>query len=260
MRETRENRNYHLSAGTSDEDTAGAQSPRTETRDDTAESKSAYPMKETDIKATTEAKKKPVVDFKVKSDQKYQKPIVKDDDAKRPVDVDASTTLSTSSTTSPTKSDHFSATTKPMDAASVTSPFLLHGEPMAGITATVPTSPTVQDTTSRTEQMRTTEETASSRGRALNISAPEPTNSLHANITDLSDVSMDEDDKEVEGKRCVAKGTLRTSSPFFSETLTFFSSRYKFRVIRKKRETVENVLLDVFISFKINRYFSTFYG
>lgn len=49
-----------------------------------------------------------------------------------------------------------------------------------------------------TENVRTTEET-SFRGRALNISASEPANSLHPNITDLSDVSMDDDDKEVEG-------------------------------------------------------------
>lgn len=50
-----------------------------------------------------------------------------------------------------------------------------------------------------TENVRVTDETTSFRGRALNISAPEPTNSLHPNITDLSDVSMDDDDKEVEG-------------------------------------------------------------
>lgn len=49
-----------------------------------------------------------------------------------------------------------------------------------------------------TENVRVTEKTPF-RGRALNISAPEPTNSLHPNITDLSDVSMDDDDKEVEG-------------------------------------------------------------
>ncbi|XP_014475786.1 PREDICTED: putative epidermal cell surface receptor isoform X2 [Dinoponera quadriceps] len=194
-------------SGISDEDTAGAaQSPWTEARNDTAESKSAYPTKEADIKATTEAKKKPVVDFKVKSDQKYQKPIIKDDDAKRPVEVDASMTLPASPTTSPMKPDHSSATTKPMDAADVTIPFLLHGEPIVGITATTPTTstPAIQDTMSSTEEMRVTEETTSSRGRALNISAPEPTNSLHANITDLSDVSMDDDDKEVEGGEYVA--------------------------------------------------------
>ncbi|XP_011139831.1 putative epidermal cell surface receptor isoform X1 [Harpegnathos saltator] len=190
-----------------DEAAARMQSPQTEARDETAESKSAYPTKEIDIKATTEAKKKPVVDFKVKSDQKYQKPISKDDDAKRPADADVSTTLSMSPTTSSMKPDHSSATTKPMDAAGVTIPFLFRGEPIVGVTASVPTSdsPTVQDTMSSiAETARVTEETTSSRGRALNISAPEPTNSLHANITDLSDVSMDEDDKEVEGGEYVA--------------------------------------------------------
>lgn len=195
-----ENRHRRLFADINDAETAGL-----EARNDTAESKGAYPTKESDIKATTEAKKKPVVDFKVKSDQKYQKPIIKDDDAKRPADDDAST-MSPTSPLSPMNPDHSLATTKSMDATGVTIPFLLHGEPIAGVITTTTTTPTssstVQDLTSGTEEMRATEETTSPRGRALNISAPEPTNSLHANITDLSDVSMDEDDKEVEGKRC----------------------------------------------------------
>ncbi|XP_032663212.1 putative epidermal cell surface receptor isoform X2 [Odontomachus brunneus] len=192
--------------GASDEETVvAAQSPQSEPRNDTAESKGVYPTKESDVKATTEAKKKPVVDFKVKSDQKYQKPIAKDDDAKRVSDGDASATPMSTSPMSSTMPDQSPATTKSMDATGVTIPFLFHGEPIVGIVTTTPANgPTVQDPTSSTEEVRVTEETTSSRGRALNISAPEPTNSLHANITDLSDVSMDEDDKEVEGGEYVA--------------------------------------------------------
>lgn len=37
------------------------------------------------------------------------------------------------------------------------------------------------------------------RARALNVTATEPGNTLHTNNTDLSDVSMDDEDKEVEG-------------------------------------------------------------
>lgn len=170
---------------------------------DTTESKSVYPTKEIDIKARSEAeaKKKTTVDFKVKNEQKYQKPFI--NDSKRLADPDASTTPSTSSTTSLTKFNHSSATTKSADIADATIPFLLHGEPLVAVTKTMPTSsPVASNATSSTDMViQTTEETNTpSRGRALNISAPEPTNSLHANITDLSDVSMDEDDKEVEGE------------------------------------------------------------
>ncbi|XP_034938419.1 putative epidermal cell surface receptor isoform X2 [Chelonus insularis] len=49
-----------------------------------------------------------------------------------------------------------------------------------------------------------TRESNFSRARALNISTPEPTNSLNANLTDLSDVSMDDEDKEVEGGEYIA--------------------------------------------------------
>lgn len=73
----------------------------------------------------------------------------------------------------------------------VYSPLLLDGEPIANLTTTTeePTSqPAAED-----ENM--------SRARALNISASEPTNSLQANLTDLSDVSMDDDeDRETEGR------------------------------------------------------------
>lgn len=98
------------------------------------------------------------------------------------------------------------ATTRSMEILGVTIPFLFHGEPiMTNSTMSMKnrqmslinndSSSTLENIT---ENVRVTEET-SFRGRALNISAPEPTNSLHPNITDLSDVSMDDDDKEVEG-------------------------------------------------------------
>ncbi|XP_011504664.1 PREDICTED: putative epidermal cell surface receptor [Ceratosolen solmsi marchali] len=44
----------------------------------------------------------------------------------------------------------------------------------------------------------TTLETVSSRARALNVSAAESTNALHCNLTDLSDISMNDEEKEVE--------------------------------------------------------------
>ncbi|KAL0118130.1 hypothetical protein PUN28_009063 [Cardiocondyla obscurior] len=180
--------------GTSGEDALGVQPLRTDWRNDTTESKSAYPTKEADVKATTEAKKKAAIDFKIKGDQKYQKPIVKDDDARRVVDSETSITSSVLPTT-----------VKPVDATGVTIPFLLHGVPIIAVTKTTPSSSlAVQGTTSGTVGVQVTEETTSSRGRALNVTASEPTNSLHANITDLSDISMDEDDKEVEGGEYIA--------------------------------------------------------
>ncbi|KAK0163695.1 hypothetical protein PV328_002401 [Microctonus aethiopoides] len=51
----------------------------------------------------------------------------------------------------------------------------------------------------------TTNDSNLTRGRALNVStSSDVTNSLYANITDLSDVSMDEQDKEIEGGEYVA--------------------------------------------------------
>lgn len=157
------------------------------------------PTKEADVKVTTEAKKKTVIDFKVKGDQKYQKPAVKDDDARRVVDSNAPMTSSISPASTSTKVNQSSATVKSMGVASVTIPFLLHGEPI--VVAISPSGPAVQGTANGTGGVQVTEET-SSRGRALNVTASEPTNSLHANITDLSDISMDENDKEVEGEQC----------------------------------------------------------
>lgn len=157
------------------------------------------PTKEADAKATAEAKKKTAIDFKAKGDQKYQKPAVKDDDARRVVDSNAPMTSSISPATTSIKVNRSSATMKSMGIAGVTIPFLLHGEPI--VSATPPSGPAVQGTANGTVGVQVTEET-SSRGRALNVTASEPTNSLHANITDLSDISMDENDKEVEGGQC----------------------------------------------------------
>jgi hypothetical protein len=190
-----------LFVGTNAKDIPEVQPLRTEWRNDTTESKNTYPTKEADVKIMTEAKKKLTMDFKVKNDQKYQKPIAKDDDSKKLMDSDTMVTSSISPTTSSsTKIDQPSTTISSMNITNVV-PLLLHGEPIVVMTRPMPTSnATIESTINDTEEAQVTEETISSRGRALNISAPEPTNSLHANITDLSDVSMDEDDKEVEGK------------------------------------------------------------
>jgi len=184
---------------TNTKDIPEVQPLRTEWRNDTTESKNVYPTKEADVKIMTEAKKKLTMDFKVKNDQKYQKPIAKDDESKKLMDSDTMTS-SISPTISSMKIDQPSTTISSMNITNVI-PFLLHGEPIVVMTKPIPTSnATIESTINDTEEAQVTEETISSRGRALNISAPEPTNSLHANITDLSDVSMDEDDKEVEGK------------------------------------------------------------
>lgn len=174
----------------------GVQALRAEARNETIDRKSEYPTKEQDSKTTVEPKKKPL-DFKVKPDQKYQKSF-KDDDAKRG-DTNDATTNSDDETTA-----------RSMETMGVTIPLLLRGEPILA-TVDAPTSSessSASEHASSTEEARVTEETMSFRGRALNISAPEPTNSLHSNITDLSDVSMDDDDKEVEGD-CLLSCTSR---------------------------------------------------
>lgn len=180
---------------------------QTEWRNNMTELKSAYSTKEADIKITIEAKKKPVIDLKTKGDQKYQKSLIRDDDSKRNADFDALMTLSISSTMTPIKIDQSSMTTKSINATSVAIPFLLHAKPIIAMTKTTPinlptSTPinlTAQNIINTTVEIQTTEETIL-KGRALNISSPEPTNSLHTNITDLSDISMDEDDKNAEGK------------------------------------------------------------
>lgn len=165
----------------------------TRTKNETFNSKTELLAKEADSKVLTEAKKKSVVDFKSKVEQKYQKSY-KEDEAK--------SSLSSSDTTESWSSNRKESTVIPL---------LFRGEVIAGSTMRIPdvtdtstpTEGTSEETTTEgtkiTEESRINEATSSSRGRALNVSAPEPTNSLHANLTDLSDVSMDEDDKEVEG-------------------------------------------------------------
>lgn len=107
-------------------------------------------------------------------------------------------TLSISSTITPIKIDQSSM--KSINATSISIP-LLRGEPIIPMTkTTLINSLTAQNMMNTTIETQSTEETMSLRGRALNISSPEPTNSLHTNITDLSDISMDEDDKNVEGE------------------------------------------------------------
>ncbi|KAL6254939.1 hypothetical protein P5V15_014281 [Pogonomyrmex californicus] len=197
-----------------------------EWQNDTTELR-VYPTKEANIKTTTEAKKKSVMDLKIKGDQKYQKSIVKDDDSKRIADSDALMTSSISSMTASTKVDQSSTTVKSiMNTTNVVIPFLLHGVPktIAGVTKTTPMSRFVhQDITNNTM-----EATASLKGRALNVTASEPTNSLHANITDLSDISMDEDDKEVEGGEYIAprNGTaINITSTLFPKTSCIYRNR-----------------------------------
>lgn len=132
---------------------------------------------------------------------------------KRGESNDAATTVTTMPMSSSSSSSSISveeATTRSMETIAATIPFLFRGEPI--VTATnfsIPIESSTSDysssTESSTEGVHAVEETTAARGRALNISAPEPTNSLHSNITDLSDVSMDDDDKEVEGEKTVGQ-------------------------------------------------------
>nr|XP_033324101.1 putative epidermal cell surface receptor isoform X2 [Megalopta genalis] len=180
----------------------GVKPLRVDAKNDTNDRKSEYPVKEQDSKTTIEPKKKPV-DFKVKTDQKYQKPS-KDDDSKRGESDDAGTTTMPWMTSTKSMED---IATRPMETMGITIPLLFHGEPIIPMKDESNGSTVMMESSgseNATEEMRTTEETTASRGRALNISAPEPTNSLHSNITDLSDVSMDDDDKDVEGGEYVA--------------------------------------------------------
>ncbi|XP_011050906.1 PREDICTED: putative epidermal cell surface receptor isoform X3 [Acromyrmex echinatior] len=200
----------------------GVQSVHTEWRNDTndTELKSVYPTKEADIKITTEAKKKSVTDFKVKGDQKYQKSII-NDDSQEVVDSNISVMSPILPTILPeTKIDQSSAIIKSMNIMNITTPFLLRGVPIIAVTKTIlPTSRAVQNT-SKTMGIPMTEETMSSRGRDLNVTASEPMNSLHANITDLSDISMDENDKEIEGGEYIAphnETAINISSTLFSK-------------------------------------------
>ncbi|XP_015116127.1 putative epidermal cell surface receptor [Diachasma alloeum] len=139
-----------------------------------------------------EIKKKPttVTDFKPKDDTKHQKPKdVKNED--KPMKSFTSKTTDEPSIFLPTVRPPSNETNSNIESIS---PFLLRGEPIV-----------------------MTEDSSASRARALNITAPEPTNSLHANLTDLSDVSMDDEDKEIEGGEFVASqnATQQTGHPTF---------------------------------------------
>ncbi|XP_011307759.1 putative epidermal cell surface receptor isoform X4 [Fopius arisanus] len=120
------------------------------------------------LKEGAEMKKKSTAatDFKPKDETKYQKP----------KDIKSEEKLKSFMLTTTNEPSIFLPTVRPSQKENISgngsiSPFLLRGEPI-------------------TEN--------ASRARALNITAPEPTNSLHANLTDLSDVSMDDEDKEME--------------------------------------------------------------
>ncbi|CAL7951133.1 unnamed protein product [Xylocopa violacea] len=198
------------SIGSVIEEVPGVQPLRGDARNETTiERKSEYPSKEQDSKTTVEPKKKPV-DFKVKTEQKYQKTF-KDDDSKRGESSEAvATTPATTTTTSMSSMKPIEdTTTRSMDTMGVTIPFLFRGEPIVTALNLSLLNATNGDYSSTSKSStieggHATEQTTAFRGRALNISAPEPTNSLHSNITDLSDVSMDDDDKEVEGGEYVA--------------------------------------------------------
>nr|XP_050853650.1 putative epidermal cell surface receptor isoform X2 [Vespula vulgaris] len=179
-----------------DENISRVEPLETRTKNETFNSKTELLAKEADSKVSTETKKKSVVDFKSKVEQKYQKSYKEDE-------VKSSTALVSSSDSTESRSSNRKESTA--------IPLLFRGEVIAGSTMRISnvtdtstsTEGTTEGTTTEgtkiTEELRINEATSSSRGRALNVSAPEPTNSLHANLTDLSDVSMDEDDKEVEG-------------------------------------------------------------
>lgn len=189
------------------EEIPGVEPLHGDARNETIDRKSEYPSKEQDSKTTIEPKKKPI-DFKVKTEQKYQKTF-KDDELKRGESNDATTTMTTMPMSSSSSISVEEATTRSMENVAATIPLLFRGVPI--VTATnfsIPIESSTSDysssTESSTESVHAVEETTAARGRALNMSAPEPTNSLHSNITDLSDVSMDDDDKEVEGGEYVA--------------------------------------------------------
>ncbi|KZC06455.1 PREDICTED: putative epidermal cell surface receptor [Dufourea novaeangliae] len=199
-----------------------------EGKDESNDRKFEYPTKDQDSKTTLEPKKKPVADFKIKTDLKYQKP-VKDDDSKREEVESGATTSWMSSTKS---IDDTTTTTSSMETMGITVPFLFRGEPIVPTTITSNVSSMIDSSMSgnknRTGEMHTTEATTAFRGRALNISAPEPANSLHSNITDLSDVSMDDDDKEVEGGEYVAshnETTMNISSTLLPAMLCVDGNR-----------------------------------
>ncbi|KAG7200157.1 hypothetical protein KM043_000593 [Ampulex compressa] len=216
----------------------GVQPLRAEPRNEMAETKGEHPTKEAEIKTTTEAKKKPVVDFKAKPEQKYHKSLKEEETARGEPEILAMTTSTmtamTMSRTTPTPTPTpipmpmptmtFASTLGPTSDTTtdkskdpLASVLLLRGAPIVSSTSETTERPGdasvgALERASSTEEIQVTEESGASRGRALNITAPEPTNSLHANLTDLSDVSMDDDDKEVEGGEYVASRNETSSN------------------------------------------------
>ncbi|KAI4474034.1 hypothetical protein M0802_015827, partial [Mischocyttarus mexicanus] len=187
----------------------------TRLKNDTYNSKTELLTKETDSKVSTDVKKKSLVDLKSKVEQKYQKSYKEDE---------TRTTTSTASVLSlRDNAESKSSIKKEITAIPILFPPSTMKIPQVTETSSILTE---EETTEKTtlgskikEESRITELTSlsssslsslpsssspssssssSSRGRALNVTAAEPANSLHTNLTDLSDVSMDEDDKKVE--------------------------------------------------------------
>ncbi|XP_014226449.1 putative epidermal cell surface receptor [Trichogramma pretiosum] len=80
-------------------------------------------------------------------------------------------------------------------------PILVRGEPLIPTTAQNVAGVSTEATVLSTEAAPIVQ---SPRGRALNVSASEPGNTLQTNTTDLSDISMDDEDKEVKGGEYIA--------------------------------------------------------
>lgn len=156
-----------LDSDASAEENSSKKEPLGMTTESTKQGQSA---KDATSKIASDGKKKLVTEFKQKSESKYQK--IKDDEKS----IDSIKSIET--TTPMTSIEKISEIQNSSEFLNI--PLLVRGEPISD---------------------KTQESSAGSRGRALNISASEPTNSLHANLTDLSDVSMDDDNKEVEGKK-----------------------------------------------------------
>ncbi|XP_058793011.1 putative epidermal cell surface receptor isoform X2 [Phymastichus coffea] len=167
-----------------------------------------------DSKPPIELKKKTIAEFsKAKPEIKHQKPLSSKD-----VKVNDGVETTTQSADFDTTTWSTTVDEKSMKLAekvpyTIELPLLGRSESIAQVTTTMtPTSTTQQPisistTTEATKKMESTTTvvgTAMSRARALNVSAGEPTNNLHSNTTDLSDVSMDDEDREVEGGEYIA--------------------------------------------------------
>ncbi|XP_051166564.1 putative epidermal cell surface receptor isoform X2 [Leptopilina boulardi] len=183
------------------------------------ETKNEYPTKDADSKLLSIDSKKKAFDFKPKVEMKYPKPAKEES-----LVTEQYTNTETMETTTTIFETTFETTTEEQEMITMSEkliesnktdaiPILVQGIPnlvpkLNPVSSTEIPSTTkiisMSETTTKEEEISTTMETTSSRARALNISAPEPTNSLHANVTDLSDVSMDADDKEVEGGEYIA--------------------------------------------------------